>query len=301
MWRVILLWCCSVAVWAADAPVLRLETGMHTAPIRRISVDAAQRFVVTASHDKTARVWDLASGQLLQVLRPPLGAGDEGKLYAVALSPDGQEVALGGWTDEQNSIYLFDRASGRLTRRISGLPNVINHLRYSRDGQQLAAAIWGKGGIRLYRRSDGAEIGRDSDYGSDSYGLDFDAGGRLVSSCYDGYVRLYAPGLKLLRKVAPSGGQQPYSVRFSPDGQRLALGFHDSTVVQVLSGDDLRLLYAADTAQVNNGSLNSVAWSADGQMLYAGGSIGMVLARLSCAGIRPDAGRGRSCLPAATP
>ena len=41
---------------------------MHTAAIRRIDVDAAERFLVTASHDKTARVWDLANGQLLQVL-----------------------------------------------------------------------------------------------------------------------------------------------------------------------------------------------------------------------------------------
>jgi hypothetical protein len=33
--------------------------------------------------------------QLVRVLRVPLGEGDEGKLYAVALSPDG---ALGGFT-----------------------------------------------------------------------------------------------------------------------------------------------------------------------------------------------------------
>ena len=79
-------------------PVLRIEAGMHTAPIIRIDVDAAERFLVTASHDKTARVWDLANGQLLQILRPPLGMGNEGKLYAVAISPDGATVATGGWT-----------------------------------------------------------------------------------------------------------------------------------------------------------------------------------------------------------
>ena len=78
--------------------MLRIEAGMHTAPITRIDVDAAERFLVTASDDKTARVWDLANGQLLQVLRPPLVAGDEGKLYAVAISPDGTTVATGGWT-----------------------------------------------------------------------------------------------------------------------------------------------------------------------------------------------------------
>src|SRR5215470_10952305 len=119
-------------------PMLRLETGMHTASIRRIGVDAAQRYLVTGSHDKTVRVWELASGRLLHTLRPPLGAGDEGKSSAVALSPDGNIIAAAGWTgfdwDKANSIYLFDRASGRLRQRLTGLPNVIRHLAYSRDG-----------------------------------------------------------------------------------------------------------------------------------------------------------------------
>ena len=79
-------------------PFLRIETGMHTAPIRRIDVDAQERYLVTASFDKTARVWDLKSGKLLEVLRPPIGPGDEGKLYAVAIAPDGETVAVGGWT-----------------------------------------------------------------------------------------------------------------------------------------------------------------------------------------------------------
>ena len=71
---------------------------MHTATINRIAVDRAGRWAVTASDDKTARIWNLASGQLVRVLRVPLGEGDEGKLYAVALSPDGALVALGGFT-----------------------------------------------------------------------------------------------------------------------------------------------------------------------------------------------------------
>jgi WD40 repeat protein len=119
-----------------DTPVLRIEAGMHTAPIRRIDVDAQARFLVTASYDKTARVWNIISGELLKVLRPPIGSGDEGNLYAVAISPNGGTVATAGWSRfPDNDIYLFDRASGRLQRRISGLPNVINHLAYAPDGR----------------------------------------------------------------------------------------------------------------------------------------------------------------------
>jgi hypothetical protein len=87
----VLLWllACGAPAQPPDTPVLRIEAGMHTAPIMRIDVDAQERFLVTASDDKTARVWSLAGGELLQVLRPPLGDGQEGQLYAVAIAPDG--------------------------------------------------------------------------------------------------------------------------------------------------------------------------------------------------------------------
>lgn len=51
---------------------------------------------MTASDGKTARVWEVASGRQLAVLRPPKDVGTEGKLYAVALSPDRAVAAVGG-------------------------------------------------------------------------------------------------------------------------------------------------------------------------------------------------------------
>ena len=102
---------------------------MHSAPIVRIDVDAAGRYAVTASDDKTARVWDAASGRLLQVLRPPIGAGDEGKLHAVAITPDGSVVATGGRPapagTARTQVYLFDRASGRMLRRLPGASRTV--------------------------------------------------------------------------------------------------------------------------------------------------------------------------------
>ncbi len=111
-------------------PILRMETGMHTAPINSISVDAQNRFLVTGSNDKTVRLWDLLTGRLLKILRPPIGVGHAGMIHAVAISPDGKSIACGGNTDltleKSQSIYLFDRESGKLVHRIKNLP--ISHL-----------------------------------------------------------------------------------------------------------------------------------------------------------------------------
>jgi WD40 repeat protein len=154
-------------------PILRLNTTSHTARLVRIATDRENRYAVTASEDKTARVWSLADDRLLGVLRVPIDDGDMGKLYAVAMTPDGGTVALGGFTTltgHDENIYLFDRASGALQRRLSGLPNVVNHLAYSSDGRLLAAALWGASGIRVYDVAGGYELlPSDKTYGDDSF------------------------------------------------------------------------------------------------------------------------------------
>jgi WD40 repeat protein len=286
--------CAACLLWAVVAegaeppgdPILRIDAGMHTGPIYHIAVDARSRWLVTASHDKTARVWDLATGRLLNVIRPPIGTNDEGKLYGLAMSPDGEVVALGGWTQfndgqpglapEGEAILLFDRATGRMRRRIDGLSGVIYGLAYSPDGRYLAATLAGNNGIRVFKSESGELAAQDADYGSDSYCADFSRDGRLVTSSSDGFVRLYRldkSGLHLLAKAEAPGGKEPFGVRFSPDGRSIAVGFQDSVSVSVLDSVTLGLRYAPQSPGPRDLDLTSVVWSTDGQFLYAAGSL----------------------------
>ncbi len=264
-------------------PQLRIEAGMHTAPVRRIDTDAQGRWAATASLDKTARVWDIASGRLLQVLRPPLGPGNEGKLYAVAVTPDGSTVVVAGWTGwdwgGQVQIYVFDRSSGQLQRRLTGAPSVINQLSFSPDGRWLAATFGGANGVRVWDwRGSGAALS-DNRFGADSHGASWSRDGRLVVSSYDGKLRLYRPAaatpggnLTPLATVTAAGGKQPVSVSFHPDGTRIAVGYADSPRVDMLDGQTLAPLPSPSTQGVAaDGTLESVAWSRDGQTLAAAG------------------------------
>ncbi len=97
----------------AAKPFLRIEAGMHTAPIRRIATDAAGRVALTCSDDKTAKLWSLEKGKegtLLRTFRLPIRDGVAGKLYACALSPDGSTAAVAG---SEGEIYLLAATSGR--------------------------------------------------------------------------------------------------------------------------------------------------------------------------------------------
>ncbi|MEI6157690.1 MAG: hypothetical protein WCP87_04930, partial [Atribacterota bacterium] len=263
-----------------EKPIFRLETRMHTAAINSIDTDTNNSFIVTGSDDKTIRVWDRSTGKLIRILRPPLGDQNEGRINAVALSPDGATIACGVWTgkwEETEVIYLFDRENSTLVGTITGLAGQATHLVFSNNGQYLATTLAGKNGIRLYDLMKSQLVSSDNDYGSDSIWVDINQQGveKLVTTCFDGSLRLYhiSPEgeLRLMVRKNPPGGTQPFSAEFSPDGSKIAVGYYDSTRVDVLSSEDLSYQYSPDNTGVNNGNLNIVAWSFDGQSLYAGG------------------------------
>ncbi|MDX2047247.1 MAG: hypothetical protein SFU87_10700, partial [Chitinophagaceae bacterium] len=87
-----------VASSQPKSPILRIEPGMHTSKGYKISTDAEGKFLLSASIDKTARLWDASTGTLLKTFRIPIGGTGEGTLYSCSLSPDGRIAALSGGT-----------------------------------------------------------------------------------------------------------------------------------------------------------------------------------------------------------
>lgn len=274
--------CASGPVKEIAKPLLQLDPLMHTAPISALATDDAGSFVVTASHDKTARLW-ARNGDLLATLRPPAGDGEEGALHAVAASPDGHLIAVGGWTQlnqgarsigsEGISVHIFERSSGRLIRRIGGLPNIVVALAFAADNRRLAVGLAGEQGLRVFDASDGSAQGDDDGIKGFVGALRWH-GKRLAATSYDGKVRLYEHDGKRLQKiaeVAAPGGKRPLGLSFSPDGKRLAVGHDDSTTVAVLDGATLSPLFNADTGGITYGNLAQVDWSRDGQRLFASG------------------------------
>jgi len=262
----------------AEEPILRMEMGMHSTWIKCIAVDAKNEFVVTGSQDKTLRLWELSTGRLVKVFRPPIGEDPMGMINDVAFSPDGKIIACGGWTkswgEKSFSVYFFDRESGKLARRISGLPDNVMVLTYSKGGKFIAVGMGKRGGIRIYRTSDNFIAGEDRDYGGGVYGVDVDGSGRLVTTSQDGFVRLYGGDFKLIAKKKAPDGFKPGRVSFSPGGSSIAVTFFDdpmlNTRLDVLSGKDLSHQYSSDLRGLAKGFIAPVCWSLDGKFLYAG-------------------------------
>jgi WD40 repeat protein len=260
-------------------PQLRIDAGMHTAPINRIGVDVGCTLLASGSDDKSVRLWRLPEGRLLKTLRPPISPGDVGKVYAVAVAPDGSWVAAGGWLSRDGAEYanIFEVATGGVVARLGPLGDEISHLAVSPDGRFLAATLGGGDGLRVWQRigSDLATwrlVAEDKNYGGkSSSGASFDRTGRLYTVADDGRLRSYAVGYTAKpASIVTRGGKLPLSVAVHPSGDRVAVGFRDTAAVDVYDAIKLSWRFAADSKGVDNGSLSSVAWSVDGR-LFAGG------------------------------
>jgi len=256
-------------------PFLRIETGMHTADIKRIGVDLECRRIATASDDKTVRIWSLPEGRLERTIRFPIGDGNEGKAYAVALSPDGRFVVAGGWDASWSrlntmSLTIIDLDTGA-TRRIGTFPSDIDQIALSPDGARIAVGLGGKNGLRILDSGMGQEIA-DTDYDADIYGIAFAPDGSLLATSFDGSVRRYDPTGKRTAKRVALAGARPYSVAIDPTGRRAAIGYDGNPHISIVDAKSLAPIAEAATSDLKQNDLSSLAWSRDGGVLIAGGT-----------------------------
>ncbi len=256
-------------------PIFRLNTTNHHACLNEIETDQNNQYLVTASNDKTVRLWDLNRYRLLRVLRPPIGDGAEGRIRTVAISTDAKVIACGGQTGKSwhmsHVVYIFDRARGVLIKTLKGFPHSIQDLAFSQD-RQFLVVFYGDG-LRVYTYPGWDLV--------DQVGIpyrwvtraDINTKNELALATFDGHLLVYRiEGGRIVHKATEStrSGRNPISIRYSPDSQNLAVTFRDTKDIDVYSADTLRYLYSPICAGIER-FLISAVWSSDGRSLYAGG------------------------------
>lgn len=256
----------------ANEPQLIIEPGTHTAAIRHVALSPDQKTMVTAAFDKTIRVWSVPDGKLLKVLRVPIGEGFEGSLFAVAISPDGKTIAVGGWMKQQ-FIYTMDLMTGKILRTYGPNGDTLLNIAFSPDGKSLAAVFNLKVGMRIWDVASGQLKFEDTNYGGETRGLAYRSDGYFATSSHDGLLRFYNPDGTFLASVPMKSGREGSNIAFSPDGNRLAVTYNEGPIVDILNVSDFSWFPSPDTSGFDNGDLGAVAWSADGQYLYTGGRL----------------------------
>jgi WD40 repeat protein len=213
--------------------------------------------LATASADRTAKIWDVSTGQMVRNLPA------QSHVLSVAYHPNGWLLAAG---NEDGTIVLWDVRSGHTSRTLRTHGQGVLSIAFSRDGRWLAAGSGNRASIwNTATWKAGNELrGHRGHVNSLAFSPD---GKTLATASSDGTVRLWdtSSGTADRILVAHIGAVQ--SVAFSPNGRQMATSGADNTVAiwDPISGNRL------NTLDMGNQRAFSVCFSPDGRELATGG------------------------------
>lgn len=251
---------------ATERPFLQLDTGGHMSLIRSIVFTPDGQRLISASDDKTIRVWDLKSGRTIQTLRGDIGEGEAGKIYALAISPDGRWLAAGGRTGlpgmPNHPIRIYDLSTGQLATLLDGHVEPVLSLAFSPDGTMLAsggmddrAVVWNITGGRRAAVLEG--------HAGDVNSVRFTpAGDRLVTGSDDRTLRIWSVADAVTVATLDGHTDLVMSVAISPDGTIASSSF-DQTVRLWEADGRPRAVINSDNRVIG------LAFSPDGRFLLA--------------------------------
>ncbi len=199
-----------------------LQVLEHQKAVRTLAIDPKGDFLVSGSNDKTVKIWEINTGNLIKT-----GMGHTGSAIALAISPNGELFASGSG---DNTIKLWELKTGKLCFTLRGHTGWVNALAFHPKGNMLVSGGADKT-IALWNLDTQELIGTFYGHTSTVRSLSISPqGNTLISGGNDNMIKIrnLLTG-ELLHTLTEHTGSV-CSVAISPDGNILASGSNDTTL-----------------------------------------------------------------------
>lgn len=237
----------TIRLWDVATGTLRYTLPGHTRDVSSLCFSMDGQMLASGSWD--IRLWDVATGASLKTLGRPIGS--IGFVRSMAFSPDRQTLASGHILDSKDYVIrLWDVTRGILRHTLTGHTGEILSLCFSPDGQTLASgnglSWWTELGItehtiQLWDVATGEHQKTFIGHVGSVESLCWSPDGQTLASggghsggepgWPDYTVRVWDVATGELQRTLIGHTGEILSVRFSADGQTLASGSADGTVL----------------------------------------------------------------------
>jgi WD40 repeat protein len=172
---------------------------------------------ITSSDDKSIRVWDRDGIEKRKILGE-IGVGNQGKIYAIALSPDQKYLAVGGYLagrdrSDWTAIRIYEYKSGKLIKLLRSHTNVINDLAFDPNSRYLISGSSDKK-AKIWDARDGFSLrGTIDTHKGKVFAVKIIQRGKdyyAITAGDDNYIRLY----NLRRKKEVKSDKRDFDINY---------------------------------------------------------------------------------------
>jgi WD40 repeat protein len=206
----------------------------HDGVILQLAFSSDEKFIVSASNDKTLRIWGYYTGELKRTLN-----GHKAAVNSCAISPDSQIIASGS-ADKTIKLWRFDCSYAYQT--FNGHRAAVNAVIFSRDGQYLISGSSDQT-VKIWNINTGEIIQSWQAHDREIISLTINHQRDLMATASPQEVKLWQLStvklIKTLRGTAP--------LKFSPDGQFLITGSYGDNLKIWLEMLDELAIFSTDS------------------------------------------------------
>jgi len=237
-----------------EAPPLEFKG--HTDFIFEVDISPDGKYLATGSVDRTARLWDLATGETIRTF-----SGHTGAIDGLAFSPDGKTLITGG----DQTVRLWDVATGEELQVFSGHTAGVGDVEFSPDGQSIISSS-GDQTARIWDVASGQTLHVLTGHSSYLTRVTYSPDGKYVlTSSGDDTARLWDTATGDEVRIFTGHSEDVSAIAYSPDGQYIATGdAQTARLWEVATGQVVRE-FSGHRAWVGG-----IEFSPDGQLLLTG-------------------------------